>query len=102
VAQPRPCLSTAKREIVGRAPGTAEERNLSWADWSFPVVLSDDGHLVVFEEQNLAVGDGSYALFIRPTDGAAATRLGGGAPSICRRTAGGSSPSRGWASATSS
>ncbi len=35
--------TTAQREIVGRAPGEARDRNLSWLDWSFPTALSDDG-----------------------------------------------------------
>jgi len=69
--------TTSKREIVGRAPGASDERNLSWADWSFPVALSDDGGTVVFEEQN-HITDGGYALYLRPTYGAPAVRLGEG------------------------
>jgi dipeptidyl aminopeptidase/acylaminoacyl peptidase len=36
--------STWRREIVGRAPGARQERNLSWLDWSYPDDLSDDGN----------------------------------------------------------
>lgn len=66
-----------RREIVGLAPGEARERNLSWADWSWPRDLSDDGRRVLFEEQNR--GDGTnYPIYLRSTDGAPAVRLGSG------------------------
>jgi len=67
-----------RREIVGLAPTGSEERNLSWFDWSFPAVLTNDGRTVFFEEQNLISTGGDYALFMRPTDGAPAVRLGDG------------------------
>ena len=67
--------TTTQREIVGRAPDESRDRNLSWLDWSFPTVLSDDGRFVLFEEQNL--GD-EYGLFLRRTDGAPPVRLGNG------------------------
>jgi serine/threonine protein kinase/Tol biopolymer transport system component len=70
--------TTAKREMVGRAPGASRERNLSWLDWSFPSVLSNDGRTVLFEEQNLTMPDGSNALFLRSTDGSPPVRLGDG------------------------
>jgi tRNA A-37 threonylcarbamoyl transferase component Bud32/dipeptidyl aminopeptidase/acylaminoacyl peptidase len=67
--------TTAQREIVGRAPGESRDRGLSWLDWSFPTALSDDGRLVLFEEQNLP---NEYGLFLRRTDGAPPVRLGDG------------------------
>ena len=67
--------TTAQREIVGRAPGEARDRNLSWLDWSFPTALSDDGRFVLFEEQNLG---NEYGLFLRRTDGTPPVRLGDG------------------------
>ena len=67
--------TTAQREIVGRAPGEARDRNLSWLDWSFPTALSEDGRVVLFEEQNLG---NEYGLFVRRTDGAPPVRLGEG------------------------
>jgi dipeptidyl aminopeptidase/acylaminoacyl peptidase len=70
--------SSDKREMVGRAPGEPTERNLSWLDWSFPTLISPDGRTVVFEEQNLVMPSGSYALFMRPTDGSPPVRLGEG------------------------
>jgi dipeptidyl aminopeptidase/acylaminoacyl peptidase len=65
-----------RREIVGRAPGGAEERNLTWLDWSFPDDLSSDGQTVLLEEQNLVDKDGNNALYARKTDGSPAVRLG--------------------------
>jgi serine/threonine protein kinase/Tol biopolymer transport system component len=70
--------TTAKREMVGRAPGAPRERNLSWLDWSFPSVLSNDGRSVLFSEQNLTTPEGSNALFMRSTDGSPPVRLGDG------------------------
>ena len=67
-----------RREIVSLAPAEAEERNLSWFDWSFPVALTNDGRTVLFQEQSLVSETGDYALFMRPTDGGPPTRLGDG------------------------
>ena len=67
--------ATSQREIVGRAPGETRDRNLSWLDWSFPTALSDDGRVVLFEEQNRT---NEYALFLRRTDGTPPVRLGDG------------------------
>ncbi|HYN44249.1 MAG TPA: protein kinase, partial [Thermoanaerobaculia bacterium] len=67
--------TTQQREIVGRPPGEARDRNLSWLDWSFPTALSDDGRIVLFEEQNLGA---EYGLFLRRTDGTPPVRLGDG------------------------
>jgi hypothetical protein len=67
--------TTAQREIVGRGPGGERDRNLSWLDWSFPTGLSEDGGVVIFEEQNLGP---EYGLFLRRTDGSPPVRLGSG------------------------
>ncbi|MGH9389461.1 MAG: protein kinase domain-containing protein, partial [Vicinamibacteria bacterium] len=64
------------REIRGRAP-EAEERGLSWLDWSFPVSLSEDGSLLLFDEQGEGTG-GSNVVYLRKTDGSPAVRLGDG------------------------
>jgi len=69
--------STWRREIVGRAPGARQERNLSWLDWSYPDDLSDDGTTLLFEEQNI-VEVGNYTLYLRKTDGSPAVKLGQG------------------------
>jgi eukaryotic-like serine/threonine-protein kinase len=70
--------SNWRREIVGRGPGDAAERNLTWLDWSFPDDLSADGRTVLIEEQNLVDKDGNNALYARKTDGSPAVRLGSG------------------------
>jgi serine/threonine protein kinase len=66
------------REIAGLAPGASEERNLSWLDWSFPRDLSDDGRLVLFDEQGEGAGPSGYSIYLRKTDGSPAVRLGEG------------------------
>jgi len=66
-------------EIIGRAPGQAAERNLSWLDGSVPVDLSADGSLLLFSE--VAMGGGpAKAIYKRGTDGSPAVRLGEGNP----------------------
>ncbi len=68
-----------QREIIGLAPGGAEEQNLSWLDWSYPRDVADDGSLVLFEEQNIGGPSANeYAIYLRPTDGSQAVRLGEG------------------------
>ncbi len=70
-------LSNWRREIAGLAPGETKERNLSWFDWSFPIALSQDGRLLLFEEQNRG-GENGYSVYTRKTDGSPAVRLGEG------------------------
>ena len=70
-------IPNIRREIEGLAPGETKERNLSWLDWSFPIALSGDGRLVLFEEQNRG-GDLGCAMYSRKTDGSPAVRLGEG------------------------
>jgi len=65
-----------RREIVGRGPDDAQERNLTWLDWSFPDDLSSDGRTVLLEEQTLTDKDENNALYVRKTDGSPAVRLG--------------------------
>jgi dipeptidyl aminopeptidase/acylaminoacyl peptidase len=68
-------LTPYRREIAGLAPGDERERNLTWLNWSWPLDLSADGRLLLFEEQNLGP---EYVLYIRKTDGSDAVRLGTG------------------------
>jgi eukaryotic-like serine/threonine-protein kinase len=68
---------SARRGIVGLAPGESTERDLSWLDWSQPIALSSDGKFVLTTEE----GDGGgneYAVYLRKTDGSPAVRLGPG------------------------
>ena len=69
--------ANTRREIAGLAPGETKERNLSWFDWSFPIALSQDGRLLLFEEQTRG-GENGYAVYTRKTDGSPAVRLGEG------------------------
>jgi eukaryotic-like serine/threonine-protein kinase len=66
-----------RREIVAGVAGSARERNLTWLDWSFPTGVSEDGKFVLFDEQNQGPS-GNYPIYLRPTDGSAATLLGQG------------------------
>ena len=59
------------------AVGGADERDLSWGDWSVLVDLSADGRELLFSEQGDAAG-GHYAICIRGTDGSPVVRLGEG------------------------
>ena len=71
--------SNWQREIIGFAPESPEERNLSWLDWSYPRDLADDGSVVLFEEQNVGGSTATgYAIYLRPMDGSPAVRLGDG------------------------
>ncbi len=66
-----------RREMIGLAPGAAAEKDLSWEAWTTPVILSDDGRLIVFEEGN-DVNDDGYAVYLRGIDGSPPLRLGYG------------------------
>jgi Tol biopolymer transport system component/predicted Ser/Thr protein kinase len=63
-----------RREIVGFGPGDSRERNLTWLDWSYPDDISDDGRVVLFDEQGR--GRENYLCYIRKIDGSPAVLLG--------------------------
>jgi len=60
--------------LVGVAPGESEEKDLSWFDRSGVVDVSPDGTRILFGDR--------FGVYIRPTDGSPAIRLGlsGGFP----------------------
>ncbi len=58
-----------------RAPGAAEDRDLSWLNTSHARALSQDGGTLLFAET--AVGS-NYAVCLRGTDGSPVVRLGDG------------------------
>ena len=63
--------------LMGRAPGEARDRDLSWLDWGWAADLSRDGKTFLFGEQ----GDGAgpdYAAYVRGTDGSPPVLLGKG------------------------
>ncbi len=72
--------NTARRGIIGTAPGDDTERDLSWLDWSRPSTVSADGQWVLFEEEGQGGGPG-YSVYLRKTDGSPAVRLGEGSAS---------------------
>jgi Tol biopolymer transport system component len=69
--------NTSSRGMTGRPPGSTEEVPLSWLDWTYPGVLSADGETVLFTEQGEGGGAG-YSVFLRPTRGGPAVRIGAG------------------------
>jgi Tol biopolymer transport system component len=66
-----------RRGIAGLAPGESVERDLSWLDWSRPSCLSDDGRVLLFEEQGQGGGPG-YSVYLRKADGSPAVKIGDG------------------------
>ena len=53
------------------------ERKLSWFDWATNVSLSADARLLAFTESGEGAGE-KYGVYVRPTDGSPAVRLGDG------------------------
>jgi hypothetical protein len=68
---------TRRPSIMVRAPGAAEESELTWMDFSWVSDISDDGRKLLFSEQGVAGGPG-YATYLRGTDHSPAVRLGKG------------------------
>jgi hypothetical protein len=63
--------------ILGRGPSDAQERDLSWLDYSYVTDLSRDGTSILFTEYSSGVGP-TYAVYMRRTDGSPAVRLADG------------------------
>jgi hypothetical protein len=70
---------TTRGGIVGRSADAANDRELSWFDYSTVADLSVDGNTFLFYEWGEGVG-GTPTIFIRQTDGSDAVRLGEGRP----------------------
>ena len=68
---------TSRVGIVVRPPGEDKDRDLSWFDWSLLRDLSSDGKKILFDETGEA-GGSKLGVFLRPTDGSPAIRLGDG------------------------
>jgi serine/threonine protein kinase len=62
-------------QIMALPPGAAEERNLSWLNFSNSPVISADGKTILFTE---ASAGEEYGLCLRKTDGSPVVRLGDG------------------------
>jgi Tol biopolymer transport system component len=66
-----------RRVTVGMPPGQAQERDLSWLDYTNAKDLSADGRTLLFSEDGEAGGP-TYSVYMRATDGSPAVRLGSG------------------------
>ena len=64
-------------EAHGLRPGDADERNLSWLDWSLARDISDDGSRLLMTEFGEAAGE-TPGMYMRGMDGSPAARLGTG------------------------
>lgn len=60
-----------------RGPGDTTERDLSWLDYSILRGLTPDGRQLLFDEEGEGGGH-NYGVYLRPTDGSPAVRLGAG------------------------
>ncbi len=65
-------------EIFGAFGGEKQERNLSWLERSELAALSSDGRQLLFSETQEGGGENG-SVYLRPTDGGPAVRLGDGA-----------------------
>ena len=63
--------------ILGRFPGDAGERDLSWFDAGWLADLAADGGRLLFMDQGTGA-DPSYDVYVRSTDGSPPVRLGEG------------------------
>ena len=68
---------TRKARMLLRSVGDAEDRDISWFDYPLLRDMSADGKYILFDEQGEGGGP-NYGVFIRPTDGGPAVRLGEG------------------------
>jgi len=59
------------------APGEERERDVSWLDWSLLQDISSDGRMILFDESAEGGGE-TGSVYLRPTDGSPAVRLGEG------------------------
>lgn len=66
-----------RQELMGRGPGEAKDRDLSWFDWSLSEDISPDGKWALFTEGGEGGGP-SYSTYLRKLDGSPAIRLGDG------------------------
>ncbi len=66
-----------RREVSGATQAASKERDLTWLDWSFPADLSADGKMLLLTEAGEG-GGAAYSVYVRPTDGSPAIRLGDG------------------------
>jgi hypothetical protein len=70
-------VGRARPRLVGRAPGDAQDRDLSWLDYGWAADLSADGKIFLFGEQGEGAGL-EYSAYIRGTNGSPPVLLGKG------------------------
>jgi serine/threonine protein kinase/dipeptidyl aminopeptidase/acylaminoacyl peptidase len=78
-------LATRENSVTSvylRGPAGREERDLSWLDNSTARDLSADGKQLLLSVEGEGVGATSSAIYLRPTDGSPAVRLGDGFPTM--------------------
>jgi Tol biopolymer transport system component len=63
--------------MMGLAPGSTKEQDLSWLDWSLPADLSRDGKTLLFDEQG-EQGGPTYTVALRDMQGSPPIPLGEG------------------------
>jgi len=83
--------TTMRSELLFGSLAGKVERKLSWFDWATGLTLSPDGKMIAFTESGEGAGE-KYGVYIRPTDGSPAIRLGDG-------STGAISPDRKWVAA---
>ncbi len=66
-----------RSEALGKLAGDAEERDLSWFDWTHATDLSTDGQRLLFTEEGESAGP-NMAVYLRRITGSAPLRLGEG------------------------
>ena len=69
--------SQERVELLARGPDDAQERDLSWLDWSIVRDLSHDGRTVLINESGEGGGE-RYGIYLRDLAGGDAVRLGEG------------------------
>jgi DNA-binding winged helix-turn-helix (wHTH) protein len=69
--------ATLRSEVLYRRAGEAEDRDLSWLDFSAVEGISPDGGTVFFYESGQGGGPG-YSTFLRRADGSPPVRVGSG------------------------
>jgi len=69
--------STVRQSVRGLGPGQAREIDLSWLDGPMPADLSQDGSMLLLNEDGEATG-GRSTIYLRKTDGSPALRLSEG------------------------
>ena len=72
-------MENGRREAMAGRIGQPQDRNLSWFDWTWITDVSNDGKLLLLAEQASAVR-GQVTVYVRPTDGGEAVRIGEGFP----------------------